>query len=155
MIIYFTDIDPEKCTTMLDDKRVTSSIFYTEKLLTNALFKHGAIGPFKSYMTKHKLSIWAGRTRGNYCWLLGYYKCLLDEYARRFIQEHSNLGYIMYFDDHKHQIPIGELESFPNLAFDVDISYDKSAQNINHAYELYLNKKWDTDFIKPRWYGYG
>lgn len=155
MNIFVTDECPFKSAEALDDKRVNKMILESCQMLSTALRKLGcpedelpltkAGEPFKSTHENHPCTIWAGRTRGNYRWLVDHLYGLCDEFRKRYGHGHSCELNIQAIDAAIKYVPQGSLEPFQNS------SAYKEMQDTCQAYRMTLKHKWDHLDRNPTW----
>lgn len=153
MNIFVVSSDPYECSLILDDRRLNKMILETAQILSTAAHLNGAKTTYKPTHKNHPCVRWATKERSNYYWLWVYF-CHLDlEYKHRFNKVHKSSELIeelqnsMYFiEDTK------SMDEFPNCTVNKEkgISF-KHVENVHDAYKMYLNARWKTDKIKPKW----
>ena len=153
MNIFVTDKCPTKCAQYLDNKRVVKMTLETAQLLSTAINECGGNGPYKTCHVNHPASIWTRKTKGNYKWLFRHFCALSREYTKRYGKIHKSSKLIKQFIQGIKYIPNGKQTQFVNCAAnrDLRITY-KHIKNIQKAYQLYLNDRWDNDKREPMWY---
>lgn len=145
MNIFVINEDPTVCAKYLDNKRVVKMTLETAQLLSTAIWICGGEGPYKKTHENHPCSIWVRKARGNYIWLLSYFKALGEEYTRRYKKVHKSIE-VCYeiLDKNKDLIPVGDRTDFCNCTTFKDI------KDTFEAYKLELNKKWENDKVPPK-----
>lgn len=156
MNLFVTDSYPD-CARDLDDVRLNKMILESCQMLMTALVVNGLPPeqvpltkkgvPFKTNgFRKHPVTVWTGKSRGNYEWHLQYLLAALNEFRRRFNKEHS-LIYVAGFASSrmKSVIPDGDIEPFVNC------SLFKDENDVVEAYRKTMNAKWKADKIKVKW----
>lgn len=155
MNIFVTDPDPEVSAKNLDDVRLNKMILESCQMLAYALAANGCPelelpytkagkpykvnGPHKN----HPCSIWAGRTRANYQWLLEHFIALCREKFRRTGKPHASYSNLLRLIEADKYIPEGPLEQFQNS------SLYKSQEPIS-AYKKTMCDKWDQDKLEAK-----
>lgn len=156
MNIFFTSNCPVECAKNLDDKRVNKMCLETAQLLSTAIRLNGYTGSEAYKMThrNHPSNVWVRTTRSNYKWLIEHFKALGEEFYKRRGKRHKSLELLPVFEKYANLIPEGDLTPFANCAANLSkgISY-KHIQDTTTAYMLYLNSRWETDKLTPKWYG--
>lgn len=159
MNIFASDSDPVKAAQNLDDKRVVKMILETAQILSTVLHK---LGFGRSYIYKpthsnHPCVIWAGRSRGNFNWLVLHGLALNEEYKERFfkIYPHKSTSVILSCAEIFKGIPLDALgmTPFPNCT---NITGNISTVKKYRAYLTQTkwrgsNPRW-TVRGKPSWY---
>jgi hypothetical protein len=156
MNIFAVSNCPRECAQFLDDKRVVKMCLETAQILSTALRLNGYEGDnvYKKTHQKHPVVLWAAETRLNFLWLIEHLQALCSEYTRRYGKNHKCESMILDFLLLADIIPQGFQTPFANCAANQTkgISY-KHVEDVNMAYRLYLNDRWDTDAREPTWKG--
>jgi hypothetical protein len=85
MNIFLSSPCPKQCAIALDDKRVVKMAVETAQLLATALRLVGVEDiAYKATHTAHPCSLWAGRSRQNFLWLVEHGLELCEEYEFRY-----------------------------------------------------------------------
>jgi hypothetical protein len=114
MILFF-EKDPDKYTAMLDDKRLTSTLYYVAIAISDVLHETGTTGPWpKSNATTKPILDWTMRSRGNYKWMINLLECLTDEYEQRFETKSKAQSFLQWFKDNTFRIKEGPQTNFPD-----------------------------------------
>lgn len=114
MILFF-EKDVTKYPSMIDDKRLTSTIYYVTIALSDALHDVGGLGPFmRSDITDTTTLDWLKKSRDNYLWMLDLLESMLYEFQERFEEKHQASGYTSWFRENSVKIINGARTSFPN-----------------------------------------
>lgn len=153
MNIFAVSPYPSECAKALDDKRLVKMVLETAQILTTAAILNGATNlTYKPTHKNHPCVKWAAKNKMTGIWLFLHFQYLLAEYKFRFGKDHacskltdelSNTGEFFNGWDH---------EPFPNCTTNKakGISF-KHIEDVHEAYRLYLNARWKTDKIKPKW----
>lgn len=152
MNIFVSDKCPIKCAAYLDNRRVVKMVLETAQLLSTSIWYSQGVGPYKPTHHNHPCAVWARASQGNYWWLFNHFCALLNEYSLRFGRTHKCRQYLEEFRDKVSFIPAGPLQPFVNCAANSSLGIDyKMIEDTHLAYKLYLNERWDTDKIEPKW----
>lgn len=145
MNIFATSPNPVLCAIALDNKRVVKMVLETCQLLSTAVTVMGGMGPYKLTHANHPCSIWVHASKDNYRWTLSHFDALLDEYTRRYGKVHKCQQY--------RDVLQNGLKLMPNLpgTDPVNCTTFKDIPDVYVAYQHYMNEKWDTDKICPKW----
>lgn len=158
MNLFVTDSDPLVAATHLDDIRLNKMITESCQMLIIALVKNGLpkdkiplTKSGKPYKTKghanHPVTVWTGRTRGNFNWHILYLGSLLDEYAFRTGKTRAGIDIFYLAYNYIHLIPSGGLQTFQNSSF-----YEETlTQDVTECYRQTMIDKWAKDKIKVKW----
>lgn len=154
MNIFATDPNPVVSALALDDRRLNKMIVESAQMLSMALYRYDVHDPvlYKhvySY-SKHPCTLWAGRTRKNFEWLVMHALAMCEVYKKNNKKIHASEAVILKCWDYTHRIPKGELEQHPNCTDFKNAMY--SHLTIYEKYKEYLNLKWSfRDKQKPKW----
>lgn len=178
MNIFAVDPDPFKCAAYLDDKRVVKMILESAQMLCTAIrmmsgepmslytkpdakrkrtvYVHETDVVVGEYLTmktlyvntheNHPCNVWARKTDSNFGWLYDHMLGLLDEYEARYEKRHSCETLLPHLMMYSVSIPIGELTPHPNCT-----TYFRDVDDVNEAYRLCMQRKWDNDKYPPKW----
>lgn len=88
MNIFCTSSDPVIAAQNLDDKRLVKAVLETAQLLSTALYNLGywTSNLYKPTHANHPCTLWAGRSRGNFNWLVLHGLALNEEYKYRYMR---------------------------------------------------------------------
>jgi hypothetical protein len=146
MNIFAVSSNTKVCAQALDDKRLIKMVLETAQLLSNAMHKHGQVGPYKLTHTNHPCSIFVAASAGNWLWTLDLFSELANEYYYRFRKTHKCLENLELFMHHINNVPnVAGREPFVNC------TTFKEVTDTEEAYRLYLAQKWDNDTVQPKW----
>jgi len=99
------------------DRHVVKMILESAQILCTA--HHIIDGPkeglFKAAFKNHPCSVWARETSGNYNWLFGLFRELLNEYSFRYDKKHACERMIELLEHHPEKIILGDVTT-PALA---------------------------------------
>ena len=155
MNIFVTSKCPVKSAEYLDNKRVNKMILESCQMLSTAINLAGGKGLYKSCHINHPCSVWVRESLENFLWLWAHMEALQDEYHKvsgkvhksyRVFTESNILSQAMEL------LPSKGLTPFANCAANSEkgVSY-KHIDDTVLAYKLYLNDRWDTDKLEPKW----
>lgn len=156
MNLFVTDTDERTAAQHLDDIRLNKMITESCQMLVIALVKNGLpkdkiplTKSGKPYKTKghanHPVTVWTGRTRGNFRWHLIYLMEMFEEYRFRTGKTHAGEEICLLAHDNDRLITAGVLEPFQNSSL-----YQTHADTVL-AYRFTMNDKWKADKIKVKW----
>lgn len=146
MNIFVLDKNPIISAQMLDDKRVVKMILETAQILCTVLNKYGVEEtPYKPTHVNHPCTIWSGKTRINFQWLLSHGQALCNEYTNRYSKRHKSQDVIDWAAELAEKVPAGSITEFANCT-----PY-KDEKDVIKAYNRYLNEKWKNDKRRPTW----
>lgn len=148
MNIFILDTNPIKAAKCLDDKRVVKMILETAQILCTVLNKCGVSNtPYKPTHVNHPCTLWAGKTRMNFQWLLSHGQALCSEYTNRYSKRHKSQDIIDWAAEFDELVPVGRLTEFINCT-----TY-KNVSDTVKAYHMYMSDKYKQDKRVPTWYG--
>ena len=113
MNIFVLDRDPEIAATMACDKHVVKMILETAQMLCSAARAKGAWAPYRQTHKKHPCTLWAGKSQGNWEWLVSHGLALCAEYTLRYGKRHKSKSIIEYCAHLKLDFEQVELTPFP------------------------------------------
>jgi len=166
MNIFVTSKSPHACAQYLDNKRLIKMCLETSQMLSTAICVHvhgnnrnielkriaTILGIYKPTHVNHPCNVWCRETRGNYYWLLNHFKCLCDEYTKRYDKVHKSF---LLYDRLLHgakSIPCGKRTPFVNCAANSSLGISfKHVKNTMLAYRMYLGSRWSRDKKQPKW----
>lgn len=152
MNLFVTSKCPIESAKALDNKRVVKMTLETAQLLASAIRLNGGEASYKLTHKGHPVTKWTAKNKANYMWALRHFCALSREYTKRYGKTHKSSTLIKEFVKGKDSIPKGTLSSFENCAAnkELGISY-KHIKDVEKAYKLYLNDRWNTDKREPIW----
>jgi len=152
MNIFVTDSCPVKSATYLDDKRKTKMALESTQMLCTALNLHGVTTPYKSGHVNHPCTIWARTSQQNWIWLWHHAVALVNEYGRIYNKVHACKKILDDIKQYYTVLPDIGQTPFANCARSKERGIDfTTEQDVNKAYKLYLNERWDNDKREPTW----
>ena len=155
MNIFATSKCPVESAGYLDDKRVIKMVSESAQMLCHVVgfYGHESYGlPVSQW--NHPVVKWLDEDISNQSWLYRHFIALLDQFALRRGKLHDaeKLRNILhpFFNAHGSSEP----SSFKNCAANESkgVSF-KHEKDVHLAYRLYLNERWKTDKIQPKWFG--
>lgn len=97
---------------MACDQHVVKMPLETAQMLSTVLRQLGAEVGYKSSHTKHPCTLWAGRTRANFSWLVEHGLALCFEYTWRYHKVHDAKEVIVACAELASKVPEGPLTPF-------------------------------------------
>jgi len=157
MNIFASHMTPQWSARWLDDKRANQMIRESGQLLSTTINLLEGTNNEKLYETfgpNHPCRLWAGSSRSRFAWLLLHMAYLLGR-ARQDTHERAREVFAesdKWFGGNKWKLPAEQLLPFVNCAGNdgKGISF-KGMKDPNLAYRLYLNERWKTDKVPPKW----
>lgn len=89
MNIFVVDKDPVVAATMLCDKHVVKMIVETAQMLCTVARTNGHELRYRSTHAKHPCTLWTGKSKQNWNWLVAHGLSMCDEYTRRYGRRHK------------------------------------------------------------------
>lgn len=152
MNIFVTNDCPVKSASYLDDKRKVKMALESTQMLCTALNLFGIQTPYKSAHVNHPCSIWVRQSQQNWMWLWDHAIALINEYKRIYNKAHACEKVLKEIQNKHLVLPDIGLTPFANCARSKERGIDFTMeQNVNVAYKLYLNERWDNDKREPTW----
>lgn len=160
MNIFVTDKCPKLSAQALDDRRVNKMIIESIQMMAYAIAANSPSSELEELLPrtiddntykiggphkKHPCSIWAGRTRGNFLWLLLHTVELIRQKEIRYPNGKSTYHYrkaVIRCFKSRFKIPNEPLEAFQNS------SEHKNIGSTIFAYRLTMIRKWENAKIK-------
>ena len=96
MNIFVLHKDPVLAAQMACDKHVVKMILETAQMLCTAARSKSAWAPYGATHKGHPCTIWAGRSQGNWDWLVQHGMALCEEYTKRYNKRHKSEAIIRY-----------------------------------------------------------
>ena len=122
-------------------------------LVANGLPKHKIplTKSGKPYQTKgharHPVTLWTGRTSGNFNWHLRYAISMMGEYTYRNGKTRAGFDVLRCAVDYQGLVPKGPLEQFQNSSMYQEIT----DTDVPECYRQTMVSKWLADKIKVKW----
>jgi hypothetical protein len=110
--IFVLDKCPKIAAKSLCDKHVVKMVLESAQMLSTALWQHNVEAPYKPAYINHPCTLWSGKTRSNFDWLLKHSWALLVEYQARYQRVHKSLLAINFAEKNRKCIPAGPLTDF-------------------------------------------
>jgi hypothetical protein len=145
MNIFLSSPDPRECAQALDDKRVVKMALETAQLLATVCHSLGHNVGYKPTHGGHPCTVWAGKSRERFAWLVEHGLELCEEYRFRYRPDHKSKEIIELAAKHRHDLPSDALLfDFNSSGFNTgDVFFD---------YQCCLVNKWrHKDVRKPTW----
>lgn len=91
MNIFVLDDDPIIAAMCQCDKHVVKMVLETGQILSTIQRQYGNenVLLYKATHAHHPCTVWAGKTRANYYWLVDHFVALANEYLYRYGREHA------------------------------------------------------------------
>ena len=90
MNIFVLDRCPDKSAQMMCDKHVIKMILESNQMLSTIARENGLDAPYRSTHSKHPCTIWAGKSKQNWNWLVQHSRALCQEYTKRYGKIHKS-----------------------------------------------------------------
>ena len=90
MNIFVIDKNPRTAARQLCDRHVVKMALETAQILSAVAHQKGFNAPYKISHQKHPCTIWAGKSFGNWRWLVAHGLAVCDEYTRRYGRTHKS-----------------------------------------------------------------
>lgn len=105
---------------------------------------------YKATHANHPCTKWAGKTRGNFDWLLAHALELAAVYTAAYGKTHKSLSVLILFKDLRYLVPGGKRTAF------VDVTLYKDDprfvdETVITKYKWTLLYKWKTGSQRPTW----
>jgi hypothetical protein len=152
MNIFVTSSCPVESANYLDNKRRNKMLLESCQLLSSAINYYGGKAPYKTTHINHPCSIWVRQSISNWNWLFLHANTLSNLYSKSTGKIHKCEEILKQLGCLKEFIPQGDMTPFVNCTTNLEknISF-KHINNVHEAYRLYLNERWETDKIPPKW----
>lgn len=151
MNIFYTSQCPTEAAIFLDNKRVVKMVLESAQMLSTAINEYGGKGFYKSTHKNHPCNVWLRQSKYNYLWLAKHFESLCKEYTKRYGKIHKCQQYLEYIYKNVDLLPDVPQTPHPNCAANKEkgISYKHIGDTVM-AYQLYLNDRWETDKLEPK-----
>lgn len=150
MNIFASHPDPHMAALNLDDKRKNNMIRENCQMLSTACrwFGYEDEDIYKLTHLNHPCNKWVRESRANYFWLCRHTIALLDIFGK----QHKCRPILTRLIELSELIPPGPLTTHPNCAANkaLGISFHH-IEDVYVAYRLYLQVRWLTDKLEPKW----
>jgi hypothetical protein len=94
MNIFVLDKNPTIAAQMSCDKHVVKMILESAQMLCTVAHAQGFNAPYKATHKKHPCTIWTGKTKQNWDWLINHGLALCAEYTNRYGKVHKSQQHI-------------------------------------------------------------
>lgn len=131
----------------LDNLRLNKMVLESTQMLCTSLRRYGVMPPYKENHPNHPCTLWAGKTRTNFLYLLKLAMEMEKERLFRGMNPHKSVSVLNFCEDHASLVPEGELTMFKNCTKDF-----KHIDDVHLAYQYQLAKKWKEDKKPPVWF---
>ena len=156
MNIFVLSTDPNEAASMACDRHSIKMILESAQMLSTVLRQHGYDGDTYIYgqtHVKHPSTIWAGKTRANFDWLLEHALALCREYTARYGKFHKSEEILYRCGDLRGFIPEGSLTVPPKC---MGLEYKMGGSNwkdVVSSYRKYyrLGKNYMNKGNGPQW----
>ena len=148
---------------LLESIQMLVSALRSRGITSDTLIEYGVLtkagNPIKGGYKHHPCTIWTGRRRDNFIWLLNHAQALSDEYARRFGKKHAlteplkGINTIFY----TYQIELWKPHEHEGTPFAQAMPEEYQCNNAVVAYRNYYLAekhfaKWEKGRPAPSWY---
>ena len=96
MNIFVLHHNPAKAAQMQCDKHVIKMILETAQMLCTVVHAQGIVAPYKATHKKHPCTLWAGKSKQNWNWLVDHGMALCGEYTKRYVKIHKSEQHIRW-----------------------------------------------------------
>lgn len=151
MNIFVLDRDPVKAAQLQADKHVIKMILESAQVLSTVSRKYGVESKYKSTHANHPCTVWAGKHKDNYKWLVTHAMALCKEYTYRYGKIHKSQEIIEQLQHAPAGIPEGSSE------FVQCMPEEFRQTDVVKAYQAYYNTKTFAKWSKrevPEWFVY-
>jgi len=135
MNIFVLDYNPQVAAEYHCDKHVVKMILETAQILSTINHKHGVDAPYKATHANHPCTLWAGKTTGNYTWLVTLGFALCEEYTFRYNKIHKCATVLAALAFPPDDLPVADITPFAQAMPD-----DCKNQDAVTAYREYYIK---------------
>ena len=94
MNIFVLDKNPKIAAQMACDKHVVKMILESAQMLCTVAHNNNFNAPYKAAFKNHPCTLWTGKTKQNWSWLVDHALELCAEYTRRYGKEHKSQKHI-------------------------------------------------------------
>ncbi len=155
MNIFISDLSPIVSAQNLDNKRVVKMVLETAQLLSTAIESYTQYPPtllYKPTHINHPITKWCQENHDNFLWVYNHFLALCDEYTYRFQKPHKTIVQIKPLLENiiinNGNSPTNYQNSARHKEKGIDFSHEP---DITIAYQKYLNARWKTDKLIPKW----
>ena len=99
MNIFILDHSPESSARSQCDKHVVKMILETAQMLCTVAHDNGTDAPYRATHKKHPCTLWAGKSKQNWDWLVKHGLALCQEYTDRYGKTHKSQKHIEWCRD--------------------------------------------------------
>jgi len=151
MNIFVLHYDPKKAAQVQCDKHVVKMILETAQMLCTVAQNCGFNAPYRATHKNHPCTLWTGKSKQNWDWLIEHGLALCTEYTERYGKVHKSQQHIEWCKDLNISLPTVGLTPFAQA---MPVQYkNKCAVNAYRAY--YRGEKsgfatWKKN--KPNWW---
>jgi hypothetical protein len=157
MNIFVLSADPIQAAIVQCDKHVVKMCSEACQMLSTVMWKSGVPGPMKPTHNNHRCTVWAGKTRSNFEWLLKHGLELCAEYSRRYGKIHATELKLLTIVTSEFRPPDGPLtpfavainDNFKSLIIDDDPIRSYKMFYIAAKYQF---AKWNHGRNPPKWW---
>lgn len=155
MQIFYTHPCPIECAKVLDNMRVNKMIVESLQMLCTAVNVRAGkqLAPYKSFGPNHPLNVWVRTSVYNWRWLWQHAKALIAVWHERTGKVHkcSHLMDTALWELGETWLPLAPATEHINFAKRTSMGLDyTNVSDINKAYMLYLNNRWELDKHEPQ-----
>ena len=152
MNIFVLDHDPETAASMVCDKHVVKMILETAQMMCTVVASHGHDTPYRPTHKKHPCTLWAGKSRDNWNWLIDHGMAMSEEYTRRYGRVHKSQSVIEWCAMKYIDIPDTSLTPFAEAMPDkYKNSCAVTAYRSYYLGEKHEIAKWSYS-VAPKWW---
>ena len=153
MNIFIFDTDIKKNVKQYCNRHVVKMITESAQILCTVLHKNGIEAHYKPTHANKEVTIWAGRSKANFIYLLELGLAIGNEYTYRYGKIHKSQYVLFDIQDKLSRIEFKEFELTPFIQYTKEIKHE----DVTIAYRMYFNKykqhiaKWKKRDV-PEWF---
>jgi hypothetical protein len=154
MQIFYSYPDLKKCAEFLDDSRLNKQCLESAQILSTVLwikdcglaetmYKQGQL--YLPSHEHHPIVKWVAMSGGNFRFAVDFFHAVLVEFKNRFGKQHASSKFLDNFHPWLVSWDKTDLIPFPNCT-----TNHKHIDDVNEAYRLELQLKWENDKRFPK-----
>lgn len=154
MNIFVVDADPVRAAMALPDKLIVKMPTESAQIMSTVAWQRELEAPMRPTHIHHPCTLWAGRSRGNWDWLLRHAFALCREYSFRYEgRVHAAEEALAQLEDLPIRFEHEELEPFVQA-----LPRELQSNDPVQAYRRYLRAhkayyaRWERGQPQPRWW---
>ena len=112
MNIFVLHNDPIKAAKSQCDKHVVKMILESAQMLCTVAHNNGFAAPYKAAFKNHPCTLWVGKSKQNWRWLVDHALALCEEYTHRYGKVHKSQKHIEWCSEIPIPLPDNGLTEF-------------------------------------------